>query len=173
MVRSAAGRITPHKSPWQETVIVRRRGARDVALLPATENSPVSSKLRTSYGRRATHGVSNRHCDGRREGGPSLELPRDCVERCWVKRDPERVAVFQPEFREDLRFWVKTEHSTAIRVLDLVEAVMRDPSQGLRKPEPLRYVLAGCWSRRISQEHRLVYRVTDEAIDFLQARYHY
>jgi toxin YoeB len=90
-----------------------------------------------------------------------------------VKRGPKRVAVFQPEFREDLRFWVKTERSTAIRVLDLVDAVMRDPFQGLGKPEPLRYVLAGCWSRRVSQEHRLVYRVTDEAIDFLQARYHY
>ena len=90
-----------------------------------------------------------------------------------MKRDPERVAVFQPEFREDLRFWVKTERRTAIRVLDLVEAVMRDPFQGLGKPEPLRYVLAGCWSRRVSQEHRLVYRVTDEAIDFLQALYHY
>ena len=90
-----------------------------------------------------------------------------------MKRDPKRVAVFQPEFRDDLRFWVKTERSTAIRVLDLVEAVMRDPFQGLGKPEPLRYVLAGCWSRRVSQEHRLVYRVTDEATDFLQARYHY
>jgi toxin YoeB len=88
-------------------------------------------------------------------------------------RDPRRVAVFQPEFREDLRFWVKTERNTAIRVLDLVEAVMRDPFQGPGKPEPLRYVLTGCWSRRVSQEHRLVYRVTHEAIDFLQARYHY
>ena len=90
-----------------------------------------------------------------------------------MKRDPTRVAVFQPEFLEDLRFWVKTERSNGIRVLDLVEAVMRDPFQGLGKPEPLRYVLAGCWSRRVSQEHRLVYGVTDEAIDFLQARYHY
>ena len=90
-----------------------------------------------------------------------------------MKRDPKRVAVFQPEFRQNLLFWVKTERSTALRVLDLVEAVMRDPFQGLGKPEALRYVLAGCWSRRVSQEHRLVYRVTDEAIDFLQARYHY
>ncbi len=90
-----------------------------------------------------------------------------------MKRDPKRGAAFQPEFREDLRFWVKTERSTAIRVLDLVEAVMRDPFQGLGKPEPLRYVLVGCWSRRVSQEHRLVYRITDNAIDFLQARYHY
>jgi toxin YoeB len=58
-------------------------------------------------------------------------------------------------------------------VLDLAEAVMRDPFQGLGKPELLRYILAGCWSRRITQEHRLVYSVTDERVDFLQARYHY
>ncbi len=90
-----------------------------------------------------------------------------------MKRQLKRSAVFQPEFREDLRFWVKTERAIASRVLDLVEAVMRDPLQGPGKPEPLRYVLAGCWSRRITQEHRLVYRVTEEAVDFLQARYHY
>jgi len=90
-----------------------------------------------------------------------------------VKRVPNRVAIFQAEFREDLRFWVRTERATAIRVLDLVEAVMRDPFEGPGKPEPLKYVLAGCWSRRVTQEHRLVYRVTDQAIDFLQARYHY
>jgi len=51
--------------------------------------------------------------------------------------------------------------------------VLRDPFQGPAKPEPLRYLLAGCWSRRITQEHRLVYRVTVDGIDFLQARYHY
>jgi toxin YoeB len=90
-----------------------------------------------------------------------------------VKREPKRIAVFQPEFREDLRFWVRTERAVAIRVLDLVEAVMRDPFHGPGKPEPLRYVLAGCWSRRVTQEHRLVYRVTEGAVDFLQARYHY
>ncbi len=90
-----------------------------------------------------------------------------------MKRQPERVAIFQPEFLQDLRFWVKNERSIAVRVLDLVEAVMRDPFQGLGKPEPLKFVLAGCWSRRVTQEHRLVYRVTDEAVDFLQARYHY
>jgi toxin YoeB len=90
-----------------------------------------------------------------------------------VKRNSNRTTVFQPEFREDLRFWVKSERSVAIRVLDLVEAVMRDPFEGPGKPEPLKYVLAGCWSRRITQEHRLVYRVTNQAIDFVQARYHY
>lgn len=60
-----------------------------------------------------------------------------------------------------------------MRVLDLVDAVLRDPFEGLGKPEPLKHLLSGCWSRRITQEHRMVYRVTDEAVDFLQARYHY
>ena len=90
-----------------------------------------------------------------------------------AKRRAERAAVFHQEFREDVHYWVKTDRSTAIRVLDLAEAVVLDPFEGIGKPEPLRHVLAGCWSRRITQEHRLVYRVTDERIDFLQARYHY
>jgi toxin YoeB len=90
-----------------------------------------------------------------------------------MKRQPKRVAIFQPEFLQDLRFWVKSERAVAIRVLDLVEAVMRDPFEGPGKPEPLKFVLAGCWSRRVTQEHRLVYRVSDEALDFLQAQYHY
>jgi toxin YoeB len=90
-----------------------------------------------------------------------------------VKGPSKRVAIFQPEFLQDLRFWVKNERGVAVRVLDLVEAVVRDPFEGLGKPEPLKYVLAGCWSRRVTQEHRLVYRVTDETVDFLQARYHY
>ena len=68
---------------------------------------------------------------------------------------------------------MKSERNTALRILDLVEATLRDPFEGVGKPEPLRYLLAGCWSRRITQEHRLVYRVGDERIDFLQARYHY
>jgi toxin YoeB len=85
----------------------------------------------------------------------------------------ERVAVFHPEFRQDLRYWVETNSRVALRVLDLVEAVMRDPFHGIGKPEPLKYVLAGSWSRRITEEHRLVYAVTAGQIDFLQARYHY
>lgn len=82
-------------------------------------------------------------------------------------------AVFHPEFRDDLRFWVDNERKTALRVLDLVEAVLRDPFSGIGKPEPLKHVLSGAWSRRITQEHRLVYAVTANRIDFLQARYHY
>ena len=90
-----------------------------------------------------------------------------------MPREARRAAVFHPEFLDDLRYWVKSERSTALRILDLVETALRDPYAGIGKPEPLRHVLAACWSRRITQEHRLVYRVTDERIDFLQARYHY
>jgi toxin YoeB len=85
----------------------------------------------------------------------------------------DRTAVFHPEFREDLRWWVKTQRKTAIRILDLVEAVLRDPFQGLGKPERLRYLDNDTWSRRITEEHRLVYLVAEGRIEFLQARYHY
>ena len=85
----------------------------------------------------------------------------------------QRDAVFHSEFREDLRYWVETERRTALRVLDLVEAILRDPFQGLGKPEPLKYLGAGVWSRRLTQEHRIVYLVSADRIDFLQARYHY
>ena len=85
----------------------------------------------------------------------------------------DRVAVFHPEFREDLRYWVETDRRVALRALDLVEAILRDPFAGIGKPEPLKYLAAGTWSRRLTQEHRVVYLVTNERIDFLQARYHY
>ena len=90
-----------------------------------------------------------------------------------MTRVARRAAVFHPEFLDDLRYWVKSDRETALRALDLMEAALRDPFQGPGKPEALRHVLAGCWSRRITQEHRLVYRVGDDRIDFLQARYHY
>jgi toxin YoeB len=85
----------------------------------------------------------------------------------------ERVAAFHPEFIEDLRYWVDTDRKVALRAFDLIEAVMREPFVGIGKPEPLRYLLAGAWSRRLTQEHRIVYLVSEERIDFLQARYHY
>ena len=84
-----------------------------------------------------------------------------------------REAVFQPEFIEDLRYWVQTDRKPALRVLSLIEAILRDPFHGIGKPEPLKYLAPGVWSRRPTQEHRVVYLVRDERIDFLQARYHY
>lgn len=58
-----------------------------------------------------------------------------------------REAVFHPEFREDLRYWVTTDRKVALRVLELVEAVLREPFAGTGKPEPLEHLLAGAWSR--------------------------
>jgi len=85
----------------------------------------------------------------------------------------ECVAAFHQEFIEDLRYWVETDRRVALRAFDLIEAVRRDPFTGIGKPEPLKYLLAGAWSRRLTQEHRIVYLVSAERIDFLQARYHY
>ncbi|HEV2828137.1 MAG TPA: Txe/YoeB family addiction module toxin [Pyrinomonadaceae bacterium] len=85
----------------------------------------------------------------------------------------KREAVFQPEFREDLRYWVRNDRKTALRAFDLIEAIMRDPFDGVGKPEPLKYLMAGAWSRRLTEEHRIVYLVRDNRTDFLQARYHY
>jgi len=85
----------------------------------------------------------------------------------------QRVAVFHREFLEDLRFWVDTNRKIALRALDLVDTVLRDPFDGIGKPEPLRHLYKGAWSRRLTEEHRLVYLVRDDRVDFLQARYLY
>jgi toxin YoeB len=85
----------------------------------------------------------------------------------------QRESVFQPEFREDLRYWVETDRKIALRALDLVDAIIRDPFSGIGKPEPLKYLAKGAWSRRLTQEHRIVYLARDNRVDFLQARYHY
>ena len=83
------------------------------------------------------------------------------------------VAVFQTDFIEDLRFWVETDRKLALRTLDLIDAILRDPFNGIGKPEPLKYLHPGTWSRRLTSEHRIVYLVRGNQIDFLQARYHY
>lgn len=85
----------------------------------------------------------------------------------------KREAVFQAEFIEDLRFWVKTDRKLALRAFELIESILRDPFEGIGKPEPLKYLAPGVWSRRLTDEHRIVYLVRDDRIDFLQARYHY
>ena len=72
-----------------------------------------------------------------------------------------------------MRYWIETDRKIAIRALELVEAIMRDPFTGIGKPEPLKYLAAGTWSRRLTEEHRIVYLVQNDRIDFLQARYHY
>lgn len=84
-----------------------------------------------------------------------------------------REAVFHPEFIDDLRYWVKTNRRTALRAIEIIEAVLKEPFAGMGKPEPLKYLAPNTWSRRLTQEHRIVYVVKDQRVEFLQARYHY
>lgn len=79
----------------------------------------------------------------------------------------------QDECLEDLRYWVDTNRKTALRVLDLMEAALRDPYTGLGKPEHLKHLGGSVWSRRVNDADRLVYAVFDDRVEFLQARYHY
>ncbi|HVP22052.1 MAG TPA: Txe/YoeB family addiction module toxin [Anaerolineaceae bacterium] len=88
-----------------------------------------------------------------------------------MRTKPE--AVFTQNFLEDLVYWVEKQPATAARLLKLVDAVLRDPLGGAGKPEKLRYFSGNVWSRRINQEHRLVYRVLEDRIEFLQGRFHY
>ncbi len=80
---------------------------------------------------------------------------------------------FIQSFAFALIYWVKTNRKTALRAFDLIEAIMPDPFTGIGKPEPMKYLDSDAWSRRLTQEHRIVYLVSDNRIDFLQARYHY
>jgi len=89
------------------------------------------------------------------------------------KNEQGRSSVFHPEFIEDLEYWVENDRRTALKILRLIRQILRDPFQGLGKPEPLKYLGPGVWSRRITLEHRLVYLVQEERVDFLQCRYHY
>jgi toxin YoeB len=84
-----------------------------------------------------------------------------------------RITVVQKQFREDLKDWVKVDRKVALKILELMEDVARDPFAGKGKPEPLKHLPGNVWSRRITQEHRLVYRIYDKTVDFLQCRYHY
>lgn len=85
----------------------------------------------------------------------------------------ERVAVVSCRFLEYLSHWVETDRKVSLRILDLMAACLADPFGGIGKPEPLPFELACCWSRRVTQEHRIIYRVKADRVDFLQARYHY
>ena len=90
-----------------------------------------------------------------------------------MSREGKRLAVVHPEFLEDLRHWVETDRRTAKRLIELMAATLRDPFDGIGKPEPLKYLGSDVWSRRITQEHRCVDLVKGDRIEFLQGRYHY
>lgn len=93
----------------------------------------------------------------------------DEIKPIIVNRSPG----FSSQFKEDLAWWFKQDFQKAAKILDLVTDVMQDPFAGIGKPEPLKYIDADIWSRRIDLEHRLIYRVGNTQIDFLACRYHY
>ncbi len=86
---------------------------------------------------------------------------------------PERRAVFSAHFLDDLGWWVRHDRKVALRLLRIVGETLRDPFRGIGKPEPLKRELSGLWSRRLTQEHRVVHEVVGDEVRFSQARYHY
>lgn len=74
---------------------------------------------------------------------------------------------------EDLAWWIQQDRAKALRIVNLIKEVQRDPFIGIGKPEPLKHEFKGCWSRRIDREHRLVYQITEDKIRILACRYHY
>lgn len=81
--------------------------------------------------------------------------------------------VFTPESWEDYLYWQKNDKKLLRRVNELIKDIQRNPFEGIGKPEPLKYQLQGCWSRRIDQEHRLVYEIEDTVIRIIACRFHY
>ena len=81
--------------------------------------------------------------------------------------------VFADRGWEDFTYWVENDRKIAARIVRLIKDIEREPYDGLGKPEPLRHDLTGFWSRRITDEHRLVYSVDKERVLIAQARYHY
>jgi toxin YoeB len=86
---------------------------------------------------------------------------------------PAKNLVFDSAGFEDLSWWIEKDRKKALRIIKLIKEIQRDPFHGTGKPEPLKHELSGCWSRRIDQEHRLVYEVKKDTIRILACRYHY
>ena len=81
--------------------------------------------------------------------------------------------VFTPNGWDDYKHWLQTDKQLLKRINRLIDDASRDPTDGIGKPEPLKHMLAGAWSRRITEEHRLVYLVDSDDLVILQARFHY
>ena len=79
---------------------------------------------------------------------------------------------FTPEAWEDYLYWQKVDKKMLRRVNELLKNIVREPFAGLGKPETLKFELQGYWSRRLDQEHRLVYKILDDAVVILSARFH-
>jgi len=83
------------------------------------------------------------------------------------------IIAWTPTAWEDYLYWQQTDKEKVLKINELIKDCKRNSFSGLGKPEPLKGNLKGAWSRRINQEHRLVYKVTDNSIVILQCRFHY
>ncbi len=91
----------------------------------------------------------------------------------FLGKKPVIILEFDSNAFEDLAWWLKQDRKKALRIIELIKEIEREPFSGLGKPEPLKHELKGCWSRRIDKEHRLIYQVVDDKIRILACRFHY
>ncbi len=131
---------------WQETVYLLRSPENARRLMEAVARDKAGAF-------RARHVDQRAAGDGRRRGVRSVHFDSGA----W----------------EDFPFWLASDRKTARRIVRLIAEIQRDPFSGIGKPEPLKGELSGYWSRRVDDQHRLVYRADDNEIKVLKARYHY
>ena len=93
------------------------------------------------------------------------------MESLW--NQPVKNLGFDADAFEDLAWWIENDRKKALKIIKLIREVQRNPFEGSGQPEALKHDLSGCWSRRIDQEHRLVYEVLDDKIRILACRFHY
>ena len=133
----------------RDVVIIKRRGEEEVAMIAADE---LESLMETAYLLRSPANAERLLS----ALGRALKNEGNLQSLDGLKQE------VKPEYRK-----------MALEKLNMVEDILRDPFQGIGKPEPLKYLAPGTWSRRLTREHRIVYLVRESRIDFLQARYHY
>ncbi|MDQ2745687.1 MAG: Txe/YoeB family addiction module toxin [Acidobacteriota bacterium] len=80
---------------------------------------------------------------------------------------------FLPQAFDDMNYWAATDRNLLLKIFELIKDIKRSPFSGIGKPEPLKHQLKGLWSRRITQEHRLIYRVDKEELIIVSCRFHY
>ena len=93
------------------------------------------------------------------------------MESLW--KQPVKNLEFDTDAFEDLAWWIENDRKKALKIVKLIREVQRNPFEGTGQPEALKHDLSGCWSRRIDQEHRLIYEVLDDKIRILACRFHY
>ena len=93
------------------------------------------------------------------------------MESHW--KQPVKNLDFDADAFEDLAWWIESDRKKALKIIKLIREVQRNPFEGTGNPEALKHDLSGCWSRRIDQEHRLIYEVLDDKIRILACRFHY